>query len=343
MFNITKNKFLEDVLSFGKDLKRLILSRGYDYKKYEDQIKVNRLFIDVTNICNARCIFCAYKNARHKKGVMDFPIFRKAVDEFDAMGGGMISLTPIVGEPLIDPTLLEKIEYARNLKNIQRISFTTNGILLGDNELYKKVIDSGVDAINVTISGTNEDEYEQIFGVRSYQKAINGISLLMRYNKETGDKKEIVVNFRTKSGNLNDTYRSSDFNEYIRPYLSQNCRVTNFNSYDNWGGIIGENDLVGNMKMKRIPRIKNVPCVRTFDFKILWDGSVRVCNCRMRESEFDGLVVGNICNSTLKELVHSKEVRAIRESFPKNKVLDECKDCSLYCAVNAKELMKRVK
>jgi len=88
------------------------------------------LFIELTNICNANCIYCGYRFMKRKKGIMDMKLFKKFIDEFDNAGGGDISLTGIVGDPLIDPNIIEKIRYARAKDNIRNIRFSTNGILL---------------------------------------------------------------------------------------------------------------------------------------------------------------------------------------------------------------------
>ena len=66
----------------------------------------------VTNICNAKCSFCAYPkvvaNKTLQTGIMPFDVFKKAVDEWAAVGGQSLDLTPVVGDPLVDPGLLEK-------------------------------------------------------------------------------------------------------------------------------------------------------------------------------------------------------------------------------------------
>ena len=68
------------------------------------------LVTGVTNICNAKCTFCAYPkvvaNKTLETGVMPLATFKKAVDEWSALGGQSLDLTPVVGDPLVDPGLL---------------------------------------------------------------------------------------------------------------------------------------------------------------------------------------------------------------------------------------------
>src|SRR5215471_5127648 len=47
------------------------------------------LVIGLTNVCNGRCVFCAYPRAADSKqlkfGVMSFPLFKKVVDEWASL------------------------------------------------------------------------------------------------------------------------------------------------------------------------------------------------------------------------------------------------------------------
>jgi molybdenum cofactor biosynthesis enzyme MoaA len=120
------------------------------------------LVIGITNICNARCIFCAYPRAMDSKdlkgGVMPLPLFKKIVDQWIALGGTQVDLTHTVGDPLVDPGLVDKVKYAVSA-GIKHVSFTTNGILLNRNENYKRLIDAGVGTINISTSGTDKESY----------------------------------------------------------------------------------------------------------------------------------------------------------------------------------------
>src|SRR5262245_13747521 len=82
------------------------------------------------NICNADCIFCAYRFNEEPKTTMQLGDFRQWIDEVATLGYlGTLVLTPVAGEPLADPTLFDKIAYAKSL-GVGHIVFTTNGILL---------------------------------------------------------------------------------------------------------------------------------------------------------------------------------------------------------------------
>ena len=46
------------------------------------------------------------------------------------MGGGPVSLTPLEGEPLLDPLLKERLEILKKYPETQQVVLTTNGIAL---------------------------------------------------------------------------------------------------------------------------------------------------------------------------------------------------------------------
>jgi sulfatase maturation enzyme AslB (radical SAM superfamily) len=99
-------------------------ARLFGFKEKGVQLIPERLYFEVTNVCNARCRFCVYSKKTPKKyGVMSFEVFKKAIDEFVSLGGEVVSFTPTIGEPLLDPGLLGKVKYASALPKIKKFIF----------------------------------------------------------------------------------------------------------------------------------------------------------------------------------------------------------------------------
>ncbi|MEZ6021815.1 MAG: radical SAM protein [Planctomycetota bacterium] len=100
------------------------------------------LHIEGTNICNAECVFCAYPVMQRRKKVMPMEDFRAVIDDYVAMGGRAVSLTPIVGDPFVDKFLFERLDdlYAR--PEIRQIGFYTNAILM-DREKSRRLMAYG--------------------------------------------------------------------------------------------------------------------------------------------------------------------------------------------------------
>ena len=69
------NSVLRDVRSF--------VGKTPQTEDYEN-IYIKRLFFEITNICNAKCIFCAYRklDSNRRSGIMSFDFFKKALDDY---------------------------------------------------------------------------------------------------------------------------------------------------------------------------------------------------------------------------------------------------------------------
>lgn len=322
------------------------LAKKFLFKKLfstDNNIFIERLYFEVTNICNLRCRYCIYsKKTPEKFGIMSFEIFKKAIDEFNLAGGEIISFTPTIGEPLLDPGLISKIEYALHLPSIKKVYFYTNGTLLLKDENYKKLIDSGIHAIEISISAFDEQIFKKVQQSDLYSKTLEGIHKLLEYNARKGGKTTIRVNFRSPIL-PSKTLSSKDFQSYIKPFLGPKVSYTFLTTYDNWCGNIKKSDLMGIMSLKRINKFKYLPCVRTFDAAILFDGSVRLCACRIKDNEFDELVVGNIKKNSLKEIFYSSKAEKIRRSFFTGDIPRVCQNCSFYVPITQKFISKRLK
>src|SRR3989338_2398722 len=69
------------------------------------------LYVEGTNICNAECVFCAYPEMQRPKKVMAMVFFKSVIDQYVAMNGTEVDLTPIVGDPFVDGKIFERLDY----------------------------------------------------------------------------------------------------------------------------------------------------------------------------------------------------------------------------------------
>lgn len=290
------------------------------------------LQVSVTNVCNARCSFCAYRivaDTERPTGIMKMDVFKKALDEYSTLGGKSIDLTPTVGDPLLDPALIEKIRYCHEHTKIDHICLTTNAIAICKRDLYKQLVDAGASTVCISLPGLDSETYKQVYGVDRYPEVIKGIAALLSYNKERGEPSRIIMRFRNPQ-KPSALIQSKDFVQHIKPYLSDKVTCNFTVDFDNWGGSIGPQDMYGIMKLRPIPPRYNVPCTNLFNFMVRYDGSVRLCGCRLKDTESDELVVGNIFQNSLEEIGRSKKVHDIIDGFSQGKRPSTCEKCSFY-------------
>ncbi|MDR3409373.1 MAG: radical SAM protein [Formivibrio sp.] len=300
------------------------------------------LITGVTNICNAKCSFCAYPkvvaNKTLETGIMSFAVFQKAVDEWARLGGAQLNLTPVVGDPLVDPGLLDKLDYA--VKKGIRVLLTTNGILLDKNDTYRQLIDHGIREVYISAQGTSKAMYEQIFGVNRFDESMSGIRHLLEYNRSRGEPIKIGIRFRNAE-KPSEIIRSPEFQTYLKPYFSEKVRVNFTVDFDNWGGTVKAEDLQGNMRLRQLPRQLNVPCTALFCVAIRHDGGVRLCGCRLVRNDMDDLVVGNIRENTMKELAEGDRAWSIIKGFYSGQRPETCRTCTFYTPVSRAWLKSR--
>lgn len=297
------------------------------------------LQVAVTNICNARCSFCAYPKAIDSRtlrvGTMAFEVFKKAIDEWIAIGGDNIDITPVVGDTLVDPALLEKLDYAINHAKIKRVQLITNGILLNRHDLYKRLVDLNVHTIGISTQGTSREAYAKVFGVDKYQEVLSGMRNLFAYNRSKGEPVHIAIYFR-HAQRPSEILRSDDFRNHIKPYLSRRVQFFFTSDYDNWGGTISEDDMSGVMRLRRPLPVLNVPCAQLFGYVVQHDGSVRLCGCRFSRTDQDDMVVGTIKEQTLEQIAAGERAWRIINGFYSGVRPETCAGCTLYAPIDQK-------
>ena len=117
--------------------------------------------IELVNTCNADCTFCAYRYQKRPKGIISDEIFKRAVDQYCLIGGGKLELTPTVGEPLIDPHLLQRLRYAGSKNEIREIGFFSNLLLLHRFNI-KEFLTSGITNIRISACIKDEETYRNL-------------------------------------------------------------------------------------------------------------------------------------------------------------------------------------
>ncbi len=287
-----------------------------------------RAHFNVVNICNANCVFCAYQYREDENMVMSNRMFAAFVEQYsDLQPNSAISLTPTVGDPLVDKDVFKKVRIARKL-GIKHVQFYTNAILL--KRRIDEVLAAPLDSFEISFPDFDKQEYETLYRVPRYGQVLAGIHSLLKTLKERGSTMPVTINLRHRRP-LEAVFGAPDYKMFIEPYLTRHVNFAT-NQYDDWNGMIKQEDLPEGMKL-RPPVTEPLPCRRLFDLQFLPTGDVRICGCRFRTSVFDDLVVGNINKNTLEDIWFSDKVFEMRLKFYDGEVPSGCQGCSLK-AVN---------
>jgi MoaA/NifB/PqqE/SkfB family radical SAM enzyme len=111
--------------------------------------------VEVTSRCNAACIYCP-QPLLYKKEHMPLALFKKLLP--------FTGYTDLVylqgwGEPLLNPDLFAMIKSCK--EKGKRVGFTTNGMLLND-ENIRRLVDLETDIISVSLAGTTPETHNRI-------------------------------------------------------------------------------------------------------------------------------------------------------------------------------------
>lgn len=155
-------------------------------RRRSDTVDYLPIYLDIENVsrCNFRCTMCVVSDwPKGKRGPdMSLEDFKRLIDE--QYGLVLIKLQGI-GEPTMqgDP-YFEMIKYARS-KHIW-VRTTTNASLLHLKDRYKKLIDSGVNEVQISIDGATKEVFEGIRRGSRFEQVKKNCILINQYAREKG-------------------------------------------------------------------------------------------------------------------------------------------------------------
>jgi len=282
------------------------------------------LHLELTNLCNANCVFCPYQFQTREVQFMPDEIFQKAVNDYVGIGGGSVGLTPIVGDALIDPKFLERVRYLRSLPQIDRIWLTTNCILL-DKFGVDAVLQSGINALNVSTAGFDAEMYRRVYRNASYQRMRGNVTELVERNSAIGSPVAITIALRPDRP-LDAVMNDPDF----QPILAHKPELDFTWSFTSANGRITRDILPAAMKL-RVVTSRPEACVNTYNGPIvLPDGTVMGCSCVAAMDAVKDLGIGNVMTSHLLEIWSGESARTLRSSFSTGTLNPTCSGCDMY-------------
>jgi MoaA/NifB/PqqE/SkfB family radical SAM enzyme len=284
------------------------------------------LQIETTNVCNAACIFCAYPGMKRKKGVMSLPLFERIVKEYAEMGGSAISLTPIVGDALLDPHLLERLGILKAFPAIKQVTLTTNAIALENySDSNVRLLLESLYCLQVSIGGLDTETYNLMYGVDRFHKVQGAMERLLSLNATLAVPANISFAFRTS-----DWKFSSRFQAEITQYQRRGAFVSHMWAYANYAGQFETGAKTGLTIVDSKPDKRKTCIFPRIHAAVCWDGAVTACACT--DLEGTQLRIGQVSEQPLAEILTGDKRARVLESFGKGALVEVCRKCSAYQA-----------
>ena len=122
---------------------------------------INYIRISVTDRCNLRCVYCMPEEGVEQISHSEILTYQE-ITRIARIGAGMgitrIKLTG--GEPLVRGELHRLVSMLTALDQVEEVTLTTNGILLG--EQIQQLAAAGIRAVNISLDTLDREQYRAI-------------------------------------------------------------------------------------------------------------------------------------------------------------------------------------
>lgn len=168
----------EGLLENETRLKNFFISLNQPRNELKRDHTPTILDIEPVSRCNFRCIMCQLSGWKDGKREEDLNI-----EDYKEFIDSQPGLTEIklqgIGEPLMHPDFFEMVKYAVERKIWVRT--TINGSLLIKDDNYIKLIDSGINDIQISFDGATKDIFEKIRKKSNFEEVKENLVKLNTY------------------------------------------------------------------------------------------------------------------------------------------------------------------
>ncbi|MBW2039796.1 MAG: radical SAM protein [Deltaproteobacteria bacterium] len=321
------------------------------------EIPLKRIHIELTNICDFNCVFCPKSVMKRPYGSMETDLAKRLITEIGSSRICEKITFHVMGEPTLHPDFFEILEHAESKR--VKVGLTTNGGGLGG-RIGRRLLDYDLHQIDVSLQTPDRDSYAlRKAGGKTFEDYKGGI--LDFFSSYMAKDRDTIFKFRF----LNTRFRKKGMEKRIGPIKVISSTEELRRIFQHWVDqiyeILGVKEEKKRRAMERIEglvsykwnvvevypnvffetyllddwghafedeRIRDAWAGYCFGmrdhFGILYNGDVVLC-CM----DFDGhTAVGNLHNSSLKDILSSDELGKIIEGFRKFRLVHPyCKRC----------------
>jgi radical SAM protein with 4Fe4S-binding SPASM domain len=230
------------------------------------------------------------------------------------------------GEPLLHPDFAELVRIA-DQKGIFT-STSTNGHLLAKREIARKIIQSGLKHLIISVDGTTQETYEKYRKNGNLQQVLDGIRNITEMKKELKSKTPFVeIQFLVMRHNEHQIPEIKRLAKDLNKLTFKSVQIYNIDKSDLLPANKKYNryrqNADGTLRIKR--RFRN-RCWRQ------WSSVVIACNGDVVPCCFDKnakYAFGNVFEKPLKEIWYGKKANDFRRAILTNRGnIDICCNCS---------------
>jgi len=266
-----------------------------------------------------RCLTCySHQDGRVKK---DMPI--KVAKKILKENAGIIGEVRFYnyGEPLINRNIYEMIRYAKKM-GIKFAKIATNGMFM-DARVSKKLIDSKLDYISISLDGATEATY-RVFRINGdFFRVLNNIRNLVRIRNKLNSPMQIEIQFIIMRHNQHELEKIERLSRLLGVDILRYKTI--LVKRKEWQFLLPDRPEYN--RYRHLNRSKK--CLKpSKEIVINSDGTVLPC-CYIVGPDIKRYGLGNAFNTSLKEILSSRKYNSFVKNVGSNKSLIECcKTCS---------------
>lgn len=144
--------------------------------------EIDYIRISVTDRCNLRCVYCmpedGVENIPHEE-ILRFDEIVRICSVLAAQGFRKVKLTG--GEPLVRRGIAGLVREIKNVRGIENVTLTTNGVLL--ETMYDDLADAGLDALTVSLDTLDRETYRRLTRRDELDTVLHGLYAAMEENR----------------------------------------------------------------------------------------------------------------------------------------------------------------
>lgn len=296
----------------------------YNANKIDLPFYPDRLYLELTNVCNFKCIMCPNGMGlmQRDRGFMDYELAKKIIDEMAPHV--QTAVLHIWGESLLHPNIFDIIKYCQKYNINTELS--TNTSLL-NKDISSKIIDSGLSTIYLCIDGVTKQTYEHVRKNGDFETAITNVKDFIRIKQElnsiNSDNAKPFVNLQIIV--MKET--KDEIEKFKETWSIEGVNKINIKPLDTWGDQISE---ISCLDIKEKDKsIKRFHCPNLwYHAHIYFDGSMVCC-----DRDFDAkYVLGNVKEGVMN-VWNGPKMQELRRKHIAQELDDvpSCSKCKEWC------------
>ena len=286
------------------------------------------LSVEPTTSCNLRCPECpsGLRSFTRPTGKLESGLFQKLIDEVNPW---LTNLTfYFQGEPFLHPQFTEMVSYASERGIYQTTSTNAHFI---DPDTARKVVESGLDRVIISVDGLTQEVYEQYRKGGKLSKVLEGIKNLTDARASLRSSTPyIILQFLVVRHNEHQIPLLHDF-ALKHGIDAVKLKTAQIYDYQDGSPLIPENLKysryvpAGNGKWKIRNEWEN-KCWKMWSSSVVtWDGRVLPC-CFDKDGKY---VMGNLREQSFKEIWSGGNYNQFRSAILKSRAdIDICRNCT---------------